>query len=170
MQKFLPYLLHPEIKTYRYAVPKELVVKNIAAIFKRSGKVLSEPDFNGCFTSGYSFEMSVNSGAVTSGNAQFSSVLYGKIRTTDGGETMIETTTKARLPLKLIAIVVPLIGLVYLYKGISECSLQFCLIAAAMIFLSPLVCNWLAGVSNASIQGRFERYIDRDLSKTMRLT
>jgi hypothetical protein len=55
---------------------------------------------------------------------------------------------------------------VYLYKGISECSLQFCLIAAAMIFLSPLVCNWLAGVSNASIQGRFERYIDRDLSKT----
>ena len=91
--------------------------------------------------------------------------LNGKIRSTDSDETIIETISKVRLPLKLIAASVPILGLGYLYKGISEGSLQFFLVAVAMILVCPFVCNWLAGISNASIQERFERYIDRELSK-----
>jgi len=168
MQKLLPYLFSSEAKTYSYHVPKEVIKEKIDAIFNKSGKFLSEPDFDGCFTSGDAFEMSVDSGAVKTGNAKFGSVLYGKMSEVDNGKTIIETVIKVRFPLKLIAIVSSSVSFGYLYKSISELSLSYFLWAIGMLVLSPIICNWFAGVFNTTIRERFEKYIHSEIKKMSR--
>src|SRR5688572_7457576 len=133
-----------EVKTYRYAAPKEVVKEKIGEIFSKSGKFLSDPDFDGCFTGRSTFEMSVDSGAVTSGNVKFGSVLYGEISASNSCETAIENTIKVRFPIKLIAMVIPLLGFAYLCQVVINFSWQSFLLAGAMILLSPLICNWFA--------------------------
>jgi hypothetical protein len=162
----LRYLLTSEVKTYQYAVPREAVIEKMTEIFNKSGKFLSDPDFDGCFTEGNSFEMSVDSGVVTFGNVKFGSILYGKVRAYDSNQTIIETEVKARFPIKLTAIVIPLVGFVSLYLVLLNFSWQSCLTAVAMILLSPLICNWFAGVFNATIRERFDVYIDREIRKS----
>jgi hypothetical protein len=161
--KLFKYLTTSELKTYRYAASEEVVKEKIAEVFSKSGKLLSDPDFDGRFTGGNSFEMSVNSGAVTSGNAKFGSILHGEISALDSQETIIANTIKARFPIKLIAMVTPLLGLAYSYQIFINFSWQSFIICGAMILLSPLLCNWLANVFNAAIQERFEFYIDREI-------
>ena len=166
MRKLFRYLLSCEMKTYQYAIPREAIIEKMAEIFNKSGKLLSDPDFDGCFTGGNTFEMSVNSGAVTSGNVKFGSILYGKLRAIDSNQTMIDTEVKARFPIKLIAIVIPFLGIAYLYEVTIDFSWQSCLTALAMILLSPLICNWFAGVFNTTIQERFDVYIDKEIRKS----
>jgi hypothetical protein len=156
------YLTRHEAKTYRYPVSKEIIIENINSIFERSGKFLSESDFNARFTSGDSFEMSVDSSWVAIGNVRMGSILYGQINPSDNGESIIETSVKVRYPLKLIAIVTPLLGFTYLYKGLMSNSLQFIVTGGAFL-LGPIISNWFAGISNASIQERFDIYIDKAL-------
>lgn len=139
MRKLLPYLFSSQAHTYSYHVPKEVIREKIDAIFNKSGKFLSDPDFDGCFTSGDAFEMSVDSGAVTTGNAKFGSILYGKMSAVDNDVTIIETVIKVRFPLKLIVIVSSLVGFGYLYKSISELSLSYFLWAVGMLLPSPII-------------------------------
>jgi|SRR4029078_8456518 ABC-type multidrug transport system permease subunit len=164
MQKFLRHLFFPEVKIYQYNVPREIIIKRIDAIFNKSGKFLSGIDFKARLTNGNAFEMSSDSGAVTSGNAKFGSVLYGKVKTLENQNSQIEVIIKVGVPLKLIAIVSFLLGFTYLYEAYREFSWQYFFFALIFIFVIPIICNWFGGVFNTAIRDRFERYIDKEFT------
>jgi hypothetical protein len=153
-----------EIKIYKYNIPEKIIVERISSIFNKSGKFLSEPDFDGSFIDNHNFIMRVNSKAVTGGNAKFGSILIGKMKQLNG-QVFIETKVKSVFLFKVIAIVLFLLGVAYLYKSINERSTEFFLWALVIILFASIACNWFASIANAIIRERFETYVDKEIKK-----
>jgi hypothetical protein len=137
------------------------VKAQISSALARSGGLFDERDYVG-EVDGSNFSLWINSPVMTWG-LRYGSTLIGDVIESDKTHTDVIIRFRSSLAFKLLAVLAVLLGIIFLFRLINEYSIDSLLWGLAMIFLGPVICNWFAGVSNASLQSRYVTFIHRPL-------
>jgi hypothetical protein len=166
ISQLLPNLFYTIQVVYTYQEPAGVIKEKITALLNRSGKFWSGPDIDGRFVSADRFTLIAASGAYTQG-VKYASTLYGQVMDSEDAPTRIEIKICASRAYKTICSAAVVLGSILLLMAVSALSLEFLLVALAMLVLGPLGCNWLAGIANETVKDRYLRYIHRELRSAL---
>lgn len=162
MIKYLKAFFYPEVVTYSYNKPKELVLARIEEIFKNKVTLFSFKDMSGSFITEDSFIIDVVSPAST-GGIKYSSQLVGQVIETAKDITEIKTKAKPAFSLYVLFFGTIIAGLILLCKFIQTGLPGSLLWSLAMLIAGPAFSVGFSNVAITAIRERYIMYIHNEL-------